>query len=735
MIESDESVEESKTVRRGRIAAVLDRLGRICARRRWTTVLGVVALVAVLTPASAQLGAAFVDDFEVPGVDSQEAADLLAERFPEAGGDVVQVVVTGEGDSSDSRGRVDRESARAALDTMADRVRELPEVANAAPVQISPDGLVAFTTVQYKEPADELPDGTLDDLEAAVGPVADAGLEPNYRGSLVDLQGERSTPVGELVGIVAALFILTWLFRSFWATVVTLAAALLGVVVGTTVLAFVSAFVDVPTVAPTLVVMLGLGAGIDYALFMVARFRDRLRLGDDVVTAAGAANRTTGVAVAVAGIIVVISISGLFVVGIPFIGRMGMAAGLVVAISAAGAVTVVPALLSFAGHRVLPRDERTGGTPSEHDGRLARTLAVAMTRRPWLSGSLATVALVAMATPTLWLDLGQPDDGNAAENSTQRVAYDQLAAGFGPGMNGPLLVAVELPDGLDQPARDGLLQRLSEEFVKTENVETVTEPQLNPTGDAAVLTVVPTSAPQDQATSTLVTALRDQAIPAALADAPPATSAFVGGNTATFDDLAERVADRLWVLILTVVLLSLVLLTITFRSIWLPLVSAVFNLLAIGAAYGVVTLAFQTRTGAELLGVQEQPIISFVPMLMFAILFGLSMDYNVFLLSRVRERWLAGDGAHTAVVSAIGQTAGVIGAAGTIMGLVFLGFVLEDESQIKMIGLGLATAVLVDVTLVRLVLTPAVLSLLDERAWWLPKPLDRVLPHLDPVEH
>ncbi len=728
-------------MRRGGATRALDRIGRLCARRRWTTLASIVLLLAVLTPLSAQLGAGFVDDFEVPGAGSQRAADLLQDRFPEAGGDIVQVVIA---PANGAGAALDGAPARAALEEMTRRVAALDDVATTAPIQVSEDGAVAYTTVQYAEPADNLPQGALDDLEDAVEPVTEAGLDPAYRGSLVDLQSARSAPVGELIGIGAALFILTWLFRSFWATLVTLVAALAGIVVGTSVLALISAFVDVPTVAPTLVVMLGLGAGIDYALFMVARFRDRLRQGDDVVTAAGAANRTTGIAVIVAGIIVVISISGLYVVGIPFIGRMGLAAGLVVAISALGAVTLVPALLSFAGRRVLPRAERVGGAVAEHDGRLARRLAVTMTRRPWLSGSLAAVALLAMAAPTLGLDLGQPDDGTAAEESTQRIAYDRLAAGFGAGVNGPLLVAVEMPysdqqgadqQGADRASVDTTLGSLRDKLSATADVAFVSDAQVNPAGDAAALTVVPTSAPQDQTTSDLVTTLRDEVIPSALADAPPGTAAYVGGSTATFDDLANRVADRLWVLIVTVVLLSVIMLMITFRSLWLPLVSAVFNLLAIGAAYGAVTLGFQTRAGADLLGVQEQPVISFVPMLMFAILFGLSMDYNVFLLSRVRERWLAGDGAHTAVVSAIGQTAGVIGAAGSIMGLVFLGFVLEDESEIKMIGLGLATAVLVDVTLVRLVLTPAVLSILDERAWWLPRPLDRVLPHLDHVQH
>ncbi|MGL5928233.1 MAG: MMPL family transporter [Dermatophilaceae bacterium] len=673
-------------------------------------------------------GAGFTDDFAIPGADSQAATDLLEERFPSQAGEITQVVVAASADGALAEGGASAPLVREAFTALS----EVESVQSVTPPQTSPDGRIAFVGVQHDEPAGDLPAGVYDDLRAAMEPAVDDGLEVSYRGNLVGLQGPRAVPIGEVIGIIGAIVILSLLFRSMTAMAVSLVAALVSVVVGTVLLTIVSAYVSIPSVAPTLVVMLGLGAGIDYALFMVARFRDRLRRGEDPVTAAGHAAGSTGVAVLAAGAIVVISISALFVTGIPLIARMGFAAGLVVAICAIGAVTLVPALLAIVGRRVLPKAERRtteAHAAPEREGRRARALAEAVSRRPVLGTVVTSVVLLAMAAPSLGLSLGNPDDGTRPDDDTRKIAYDRLAEGFGPGVNGSLLVAVDLPGDAAEDER--VLTAITDRAGRLDDVVNVTPPQTNSGGDAAVITVVPESRPQDEATSDLVDTLRDDIVPAATAGT--GAQAHVGGVTAAFDDLAQAVADRLLLLIGVVVGLSLVLLTILFRSIWLPLVSSVFNLLSIGAAYGVVTLAFQTETGARLLGVSEQPIISFVPMLMFAILFGLSMDYNVFLLSRVRELWLSGHGAVESVTRGIGATAGIISAAGAIMTLVFTGFILEDQSEIRMIGLGLATAVLVDVTLVRMVLSPAVLRLLGERAWWFPRWL-RWLPRLD-LEH
>jgi RND superfamily putative drug exporter len=704
---------------------VLEWLGGTAGRRPWRVIAGFLVAIVVLGAAAGGVGAGFTDEVRLGDSDSQRAADLLADRFPAAAGDTATLVFhagTGVEEGTSAADRVDR--------VLAD-VAGQPDVASVSPTQVSEEGTTSFATVLYDAKAADLSVGHLQRLEAAVAPLEAAGVEASMRGPVVDRWRERPVPVGELVGLLAALVLVTLLFRSVLATVVTVGAALLGLALGNAALAVVSGFIDIPTVAPTIAIMLGLGAGVDYALFLVARFRSRLRAGDDVPDAVRRATSSTGTAVVTAGAIVGVSICGLYVTGIDVIGRMGLAAAIVVAIAALTAVTLVPALLRLVGRRALPRAERA--LPEQHpdpgapavveddpgthgEGRWARTVATSVARRPWLAATGATLVLLVLAAPTVNLQLGQPDDSNRPAGDTMRVAYERLTDGFGAGFNGPLLVAVDLPAEA-RSAGEGPLTRLDAALRATPGVADVAPPQTNPAGDTAVVTVIPTTAPQDERTSDLVELLRDEVVPAALdGDA----TAYVGGQTATFDDLGTRVADSLLLLILVVVGLSLVLLTLAFGSVVLPVVSALMNLLSIAAAYGVVTLAFQTELGTSLLGINEQPVVSFVPMLMFAILFGLSMDYNVFLLSAIRDERLAGRDARTAVPVGVGRTASLITTAGAIMTLVFLGFAVTDETEVQMIGIGLATAVLIDVTLVRLVLAPALLELLGERAWWLP---------------
>jgi RND superfamily putative drug exporter len=545
----------------------------------------------------------------------------------------------------------------------------------------------------------------------------------------VDRWRDREPPIGEFLGIFAAFILITLLFRSFTATMVTIGAALIGLILGNTVLAVVSGFTDIPSVAPTIAIMLGLGAGIDYALFMVSRFRQRLRAGDDSIRAAANSNASTGKSIITAGAIVVVSILGLYVTGIDVIGRMGLAAAIVVAVTAITAVTLVPALLKFAGDRVLPKAERAKKNTTKKvsapkksvEGESSRKIATFVSKRPWVWATASSLLLLLVASPALSLQLGQPDDGNRPVGDTMRVAYDRLNEGFGAGFNGPLLVAVDL----NTANSDDLIADLTQELSSASGVEAVGPAQFSDSGDVAVLTVIPETAPQSQETSQLVKDIRSDVIARVIEGTD--ANAYVGGQTATFDDLATKVSDSLVLLVLVVVGLSLLLLTYFFRSIALPIASAVMNLLSIGAAYGVVTLAFQTEWGAALLGVDQQPVVSFVPMLMFAILFGLSMDYNVFLISAVREAKDAGVSAKKALIEGVGKTASLISVAGAIMGLVFLGFMITTETEVKMIGLGLAVAVIVDVTIVRLILAPALITLLGERAWWLPKWLDKRL--------
>ncbi len=582
-------------------------------------------------------------------------------------------------------------------------------------LQASADGKVAFATVQYDVPAEDLGPDARERLESVTGPAEQAGAEVSMRGMAIDIGDEQAAPIGELIGVAAAILLLTLLFRSVVAMTLTLVASAFGLIGGMVLVALASAGVDIPTVAPTVAMMLGLGAGIDYALFITARHRERLAAGEDPVTAAGRANGTAGVAVVTAGAIVVVAISGLLAVGIPFVGRMGLAAGVVVAVTAVAAVTVMPALLGMAGRRVLGRARRAA-----ESGRFAERWARGVARRPVVSALAGVALLLALAAPVL---------GPAARPARRRhqAGVDDPEGRLRPARRG-------LRRGLQRPARargraartTASLERLEAGAKAAPGVAAVSEPVINEAGDAAIAH----RDPDDGAAGRGDLAARLDAA----RGRHPGTSgarAYVGGATATFDDMAGRISERLPIFIGVVVGLSLLLLMAAFRSILVPLVSAAFNLLSIGAAYGVVTLAFQTEAGASLLGVAEQPIVSFIPMFMFAILFGLSMDYNVFLLSRVREEYLRTGDARGAVTHAVGRTAAVIGTAGAIMTAVFLGFMTESDSIVKMMGLGLATAIAVDVTVVRMLLAPAVLTWLGDRAWRLPRWLDRLLPRME----
>jgi RND superfamily putative drug exporter len=697
----------------------LYKLGKRVATAPRRVLFTFLALIMVLSGVAGGVGAGFTTEVRLGDTDSQKASDLLISKFPAAAGDSATLVFHTDGGEG-----LMSVSASSAVQNSLNEIKSQRQVQAITPLQVSADKKTGFVNVQYSELAANLSAEHLARLESAVANLDKSGVEASMRGPVVDRWRDRVPPIGEFIGIIAALLLVTLLFRSFFATLVTVGAAILGLILGNTVLAVISGFVDIPSVAPTIAIMLGLGAGIDYALFLVSRFRARLRYGDDPVTAVANANSTTGASVITAGAIVVVSILGLFVTGIDVIGRMGLAAAIVVAVSALTAVTLVPALLKLFGRRVLPRAERKNAEgsaiASESEGKGARKIATIMSKKPWLSTISASVALLILAAPAMNLNLGQPDDSNRPAGDTMRVAYERLADGFGSGFNGPLMLAVDLKD---ETEKDAVLRDLGSALTAAEGVASVAPAQLNDAGDTAVITVIPDTAPQDKATSELVKELRENVIPDSLKGT--SAKAFVGGQTATFDDLASKVQGSLLLLVLVVVGLSLLLLTYFFRSIALPLASAFMNLLSIGAAYGVVTLAFQSEAGAQLLGVDQQPIVSFVPMLMFAILFGLSMDYNVFLVSAVREAKERGDSARQAVVSGIGRTASLISTAGAIMALVFLGFMMTDETEVKMIGLGLAVAVIVDVTLVRLVLAPGLLSLLGEKAWWIPSWLNK----------
>jgi RND superfamily putative drug exporter len=563
---------------------------------------------------------------------------------------------------------------------------------------VSDNGRVAYTTVGYDQTATDLDGGARERLEEAT-----AGMNVAMSGEPIDGAATGGFPIGEVIGLGIAVLLLIAVLRNLRAAGNALFAAFAGIGFGFGALIWAAAATDVPGLAPTLAGMLGLGAGIDYALLISARQQDELRKGATPVEAAKRANRTAGESALTAAGIVLVSISGLLVTGIPFVGRAGVAAGLVVLACAIVCVVLLPARAGRTGTKMLPRKERkrvvvTPATPR----------APWATKRPVLALVLAGAVTVALAAPAANLELGQPDDRNLTTDTTQRQAYDTLAEGFGAGVNGPLVLAVAQPN-------DKALDRLTTQVSGDREVVDVSTPTLNPAGDTAVITVTPKHGPQDEHTRALVDRLRAETIPGALRGT--GTTAYVGGRTARYGDEASKIAGRIPVFAAAVVGLSLLLLLAAFRSWRISLLSAVFNLASIAAAYGVVTLAFQTATGAALLGIEQQPVVPYVPLFMFAILFGLSTDYNVFLLSRVREEWGRHASHRAAIAAATAGTRKIITAAGAIMIAVFLGFATDHDPVIKMTGVGLATAVLVDVTLIRLFMAPAALTLLGEKLW------------------
>ena len=694
------------------MALLLGRLAGAAAHHWKRSALVLVAVLAALG-VLASTGTGFSDDFSTPGTESQRAYDLLSDRFPAQAGDTATVVFSVPDGTLQTGARGDAIAEAVAA------IGRQPHVTGVAEPQFAPDGRIGFATVQYDAPAMDLGAEPGERLAGTASITERAGIETSRSGQIVDQAEQQQAPVGELIGVAVAIIVLTLVFRSAAAMLLTLLSAGIALAGGLLLLAFATRFAAFPSFAPTLGVMLGLGAGIDYALLIVGRYREQLAAGDDVRRAAHAANATAGTSVLAAGAIVVVAIAGLLATGIPFVGRMGLGSAIVVGAVAVGAITVLPVLMGAFARRLRPRKPEHVA-PSPRFARWAERLVA----RPWRATIAGTLVLLVLAAPFASLRLGQPDDGNDRAGSTTRTAYDTLAEGFGPGFNGPLLLAASVPEG-----GDGALREVRAAVAADPGVATVSEAQRNPAGDAATFTVIPRTSPQDERTSALVTRLREDVLPAAAAGTGVAV--YVGGATATFEDLADRIAERLPLFIALVVGLSVILLMAVFRSVWVPLVSAAFNLLSIAAAYGVVVAVFQWGWGASLLGIEgDVPIVSFVPLFMFAILFGLSMDYNVFLQSRIREEYQRGLGPAQSVVVGVARVGRIILAAGAIMTAVFLGFVTDPDVVVKTIGLGLASAILIDVLIVRMVVAPAVMALLGDRAWGLPRWLDRILPRI-----
>ncbi|MFJ9626220.1 MMPL family transporter [Streptomyces sp. NPDC101175] len=709
------------------MATSLYRLGRTAFRRRWLVVLLWVVILggagagAALAPASSDDGTSFM-----PGIEAQKAFDLIGERFPgaDADGATARIVfVAPEGEKVTAAGN------RAAIDTLVTEASDEPKVANAVSPftagAVSEDGSTAYATVNYEVKADDLTDTDKAALEKTIGAARASGLTVEVGGTALAEQPAAGGSA-EAIGIGLAAVILLITFGSLAAAGLPLLTAVLGV--GTSMAAIIAlgSVFGLSLTTGTLASMLGLAVGIDYALFVVSRYREERANGHEPAEAAGLAVGTAGSAVVFAGLTVVIALAGLTVVGVPMLTKMGLCAAGAVVVAVLVALTLVPALLGMWPDAVLSRRTRKNSPVPAATGNGGTRWARFVLRRPVAVLVASVVGLGVLALPATSLEMGMPGAESKPVSSTERRAYDALADGFGAGFNGPLTIVVDAKDATDAKTA---VRRIAKEIGATDGVVSVSSAQFNKAGDTALFSAVPATGPNDEHTKDLVRTIRSER--AALERATGATFE-VTGSTAMNIDIAGALQAALVPYLAVIVVLALLLLLVVFRSVLVPVKAAFGFLLSVLAALGSVVAVFQWGWGAELLGVEQAgPIMSLMPIFLVGIVFGLAMDYEVFLVARMREAYVHGDRATDAVVSGFRHSARVVVAAAVIMIAVFSGFVGSGESMVKTIGFGLAVAVLFDAFVVRMALVPAVLALLGDKAWWLPKWLDRVLPRVD----
>jgi RND superfamily putative drug exporter len=715
----------------------MSSLARWCFRHRFVVIGLWVALLVVLGGLGRAAGNQYNDSFSLPGTESTQALKLLQSAFPARAGDSDTIVwhVT--------KGSVRDPQVRGRVVAMLGRVARSPHVAGVASPyrprgaeQISRDGRTAYATVDFDKLAQDVPKSAYTHVIDTAQAARTGSLQIELGGNGIQ-QATQAPPGGtEGLGVLCAAIVLFIAFGSLLAMLLPLLTTVIALGAALSAAGLLAGAINIATFAPTLAALIGLGVGVDYALLIVTRHRNQIKAGRTPEQAVQTALDTSGRAVLFAGGTVCVALLGLLVLGVSFLNGVAVAAALTVVFVMAAAVTMLPALLGVIGMRVLSRRERRrlaeeGARDTHAEGFWARWAAFVQ-RNPLRLAAAAALLMVALSIPFLSLRLGSSDAGNDPSGTTTRKAYDLLAAGFGPGFNGPLQLVAETPGGkADQP----VLARLAAAAKATPGVASVSPPVPNPKGSVAIIQVVPRNAPQDQATSELINRLRSDVVPRVTHGSD--VQVHVGGVTAIFDDFAGVLTGKLPLFIGVIIALGCLLLLVAFRSLLVPLVAAVMNLLAAGAAFGVVTAVFQWGWGAEALNVgRAGPVEAFLPVMMLAILFGLSMDYQVFLVSRMHEEWSRTHDNAGSVRVGQADTGRVITAAATIMVLVFGSFVLGGQRIIAEFGIGLASAVLLDALVLRTVLVPAIMHRLGPANWWLPGWLDRILPHVsvDPSE-
>ena len=700
----------------------LVRLADIAYRRRGRMVLAWVVATVVLIGLGSSFAGEYEADYNTPGSESKAASELTESAFDGYSGQEVYVVW------KDPSGAMSP-GAKQKVDAFFREAEQVENIERREAIRVSDDGKIATTTLPLTVPGWEVPKEDGEKLVAAAESNSSESLQIELGGDPILRAQESSNEEG--IAFLGAAIVLVIAFGSLIAAGLPLVIALVGLgISGGGLIVLLANVIDVPDWTLAVSGLIGIGVGIDYALLVLTRFRSALKAGKDRHDAVVEAVSTAGRSVIIAGGTVVIAVLGLFLTGLPYMYGVAISASLAVLVVMLASITLLPALLSYLGPNVdrlripilgrrLDRVEGDGESPAARWSHWVQ-------RRPWPAAIVATAILLALAAPALGMRLGFPDAGNDPPDTMTRQAYDLISEGFGPGANGPLVIAAELPDPGAQPIVDSMASILRQE----EGIAYVPRARFNSDDTAAIITVIPTTSPQDEATTELVERLRETVLPAAIGDS--GITAYVGGVNAALEDQSTYITDRIPLFIIGVVGLSFLLLLVAFHSPLISLKAGIMNLLSVCAAYGVMTLVAQGGTVGELIGIDhEVPIAPFMPVMMFAILFGLSMDYEVFLVSRIREEYLKDGDTRRAVADGLAKTARVITAAAAIMVVVFLAFVASPEVFLKLFGIGLAAAIFLDATLVRMVLVPAVMQLLDSRNWWIPDWLERALPSID----